>query len=302
MESLAGALLVGGPLALLLAGAVAYAIAASALRPVEDMRSRAATIGRADAAARLPVPAVEDELRRLSLTLNEMLGRIGRAAEHERRFIANASHELRTPLAALQAELELAERHAASAAELRDAIGRGRRDVARLIDLSNGLLDLAAVDEGRPATTEAVDVDELLRDVAGQRRHRAAAQGRELLVRPSGLTVAADAPAVRRALGNLVDNALVHGAGEVSVGADSGAGGGCIELWVHDEGALGAGVRPEQAFERFARGPDARNRPGAGLGLALVRGVAQAHGGSAELVDEPAGGVRAVLRLPADRS
>lgn len=297
LEGLGGALLVGGPLALLLAAGIAYATAAGALRPVEEMRRRATTISRADPDALLPVPQVDDELQRLSLTLNEMLGRIGRAAELERRFIANASHELRTPLAALQAELEIAERHACTVEQLRAAIARGREDVARLIRLSNGLLDLAAGDEGNAGRVEMVDIDDLLQAIAGDLRHRAEAQQRELLVRPSGLRVPVDEPGLRRAVGNLIENALVHGAGEVTIGADLAPDAASVQLWVHDHGTLHPSMQAGEAFDRFARGADAVGRPGAGLGLALVRAVAEDHGGSAHLDADPRGGVRGSVRL-----
>jgi signal transduction histidine kinase len=298
LEGLGGALLIGGPLALVLAAAIGYATAASALRPVEEMRRRAATIGRADPSTLLPVPAVDDELKRLGLTLNEMLGRIGQAAEHERRFIANASHELRTPLAALQAELEIAERHPSSAEHLRAAIARAREDVTRLIALSNGLLDLAAADDD-VLRFERVDVDDLLQVIAGDLRHRMSGGQRAIVVRPSGLTVTADESALRRALSNLAENAVVHGAGDITIGADVIADRACVELWVHDHGGLSPSLHEEEAFERFARGSDAIGRPGAGLGLALVRTVAEAHGGAAALGSDPAGGVRAAVRLPA---
>jgi signal transduction histidine kinase len=298
LEGLGGALLIGGPLALLLAAAIGYATAAGALRPVEEMRRRAATIGRADPSSLLPVPDVDDELKRLSLTLNEMLARIGQAAEHERRFIANASHELRTPLAALQAELEIAERHPSSADHLRAAIALARQDVARLIALSNGLLDLAAADEDLPAF-ERVDVDDLLQAIAGDLRHRMSGGQRAMVARPSGLTVTADESALRRAVSNLAENAVVHGAGDITLGADLIADRDCVELWVHDHGSLSPSLGEDEAFERFARGREATGRPGAGLGLALVRTVAEAHGGTAQLASGPAGGVRAILRLPA---
>src|SRR5262249_38530582 len=100
-------LLIGGPIALVLASVAAYGVAGAALRPVEAMRAGAAEISTAEPGQSLPVPPTGDEIARLGNTLNAMLERIGEALEHERGFVADASHELRTPLAILKAELEL---------------------------------------------------------------------------------------------------------------------------------------------------------------------------------------------------
>jgi signal transduction histidine kinase len=302
LEGLGGALFIGGPLALLLAGGVAYLVAGGALGPVEAMRRRAATISTADPTAQLPEPPVDDEVRRLSLTLNAMLRRIAQSAEPERRFIADASHELRTPLTALQTELEIAQRHAKTTDELRAAIARSRADVARLIDLSNGLLELAALDETGRVCAEEIDIDGLLTAVATDLRHRPEARDREVSVRPSGLRISADERAVRRAVTNLIENALVHGVGTVTASAALTPDAQHIEISIHDEGALHPSLGDGHAFSRFARGADAAGRAGAGLGLALVKSIAERHGGDAALDEERGGGVRATLRLPVEQS
>jgi two-component system, OmpR family, sensor kinase len=299
LEGLTGALFVGGSLALLFAAITAYLIAGAALRPVEDMRLRAETISSADPSAQLPEPQVEDEIKRLSVTLNEMLRRIADSAEHERRFIANASHELRTPLTALQAELELADRDTTAPDELRAAVARSRADVARLIRLSNHLLELAAVDEDGAAAHERVELDDLVRVVAADLAHRPEADGRDISTTSTGLAVDGDPGDLRRALTNLVENALVHGAGDITI--TTRLAGPDVEIAVHDQGALHPALAGGRAFERFGRGPDTGERPGAGLGLALVQAIAEQHGGRADLVEEPDGGVRAVLRLPVSR-
>ena len=111
LDGLARLLLIGGPVALLLASLAGYGMAAAALRPVDAMRRRAAEIS-SEPGERLPVPEADDELRRLGETLNAMLGRLEQALERERRFVDDASHELRTPLALHKIELELALLHA----------------------------------------------------------------------------------------------------------------------------------------------------------------------------------------------
>lgn len=297
LEGLTGALVIGGPLALLIGAAIAYAVASGALRPIEMMRRRAASIGRAEPEARLPVPAIEDEVRRLAVTLNEMLARLEESADTERRLVANASHELRTPLAALQAELELALRPGTSERDLRAAAERAHRDVLRLSELSNGLLALSLQEEQPPLIAQPIDAGSLLGDVAADLEHRVSEEGRRIVVRPSSALVHGDPAALRRALTNLVENALVHGDGLITLGADETAH--HVAVWVQDEGTIDqstAGI----AFERFARGPDSVTRPGAGLGLALVRTIARQHGGEAVLTGVD-GGVRAELRLPLRR-
>ncbi len=104
-------LVLGGAIALLVATLAGYGLAAFALRPVEAMRRRAASIDASVPGGRLPIPPSRDELSRLAATLNDMLARLEAAFEHERRFVDDASHELRTPLALLRGELELALRH-----------------------------------------------------------------------------------------------------------------------------------------------------------------------------------------------
>ena len=119
LAGLAGAFLIGGPIALLLASGLGYLLAGRALAPVEAMRRRAAEITLERSGERLPLPRADDEIHDLGATLNTMLDRIEASLERERVFVADASHELRTPLAILRTELELAERQRRSPEELR---------------------------------------------------------------------------------------------------------------------------------------------------------------------------------------
>ena len=141
-------LALAGSAALLLASALAYALAASALRPVEAMRAEADGISAAEPGRRLPVPSSDDEVARLAATLNAMLERLEVALARERRFVADASHELRTPLAVLKTEVELALRHPRSRAELEAALRRAVRHTDELAGLAEDLLVLARSDEG----------------------------------------------------------------------------------------------------------------------------------------------------------
>jgi signal transduction histidine kinase len=297
-RQLGGLLLIGGPVALLLASLAGYGAAAGALRPVEQMRRRAREIRAPQLGRRLPVPPSADEVARLGETLNEMLDRLERAFSRERRFVADASHELRTPLAILRGELELAARDAGADEELHASIVSAVEEVDRLIQLAEDLLVIARADErALPVRPERVEAGELLARVAHRFGARAAERGVELAVNaPVGLIVDADPLRLEQALGNLVDNALRYGHGRIELAAEDGAA--TRILRVRDDGpGLPEELLPV-AFERFTRGDPARRRGGAGLGLAIVQAIAQAHGGRATARNTQAGGAEVALELP----
>jgi len=299
LASLRDELLIAGPIALALATVAGYVLAGLSLRPVESMRRRAAAISADTPGERLPVPETGDELQRLGETLNEMLARLEAALEREREFVADAGHELRTPLALLRTELELALRHAESPQELREAVRRSSADVDRLGQLAEDLLLIARSDRGRlPLRLENVAAGDLLDSVAHRFEWRAEESGRMLTADSAdGVTVHADRMRLEQAQGNLVDNALRHGGGAVRLTVT--ASDGLVELHVRDEGA---GFPPEflgQAFERFARADPARTSGGSGLGLSIVRAIAEAHGGSAHAENGEQGGADVWVVVPA---
>ena len=143
VETLGGVLLIGLPIALLLASAAGYAVVAAALRPVDRMRRHAADISHATPAARLPLPPAHDELHRLGETLNDMLARLGAAAQQERDFVSNASHELRTPLAILKAEIDVALQPDSNPHDWRRGLESAGEEADRLIRLAEDLLLIA---------------------------------------------------------------------------------------------------------------------------------------------------------------
>ena len=293
LDGLLAQLLLVGPLALALTSLAGYLLAASALRPVEAMRRRAAEVSTERSGQRLPLPAARDELRRLGETLNVMLERLEEGIARERRFVADASHELRTPLSLLRTELELALRRPRSAEELEAALRSAGDEVERLGRLADDLLVLSQLEDGRmPLRVEAVEPRELLDTVARRFAARATAAGRALEVHADDdAELFGDPLRLEQALGNLVDNALRHGAGAVRLEAQRVDGG--VELRVEDEGS---GLPPAylpHAFERFTRADESRARGGAGLGLAIVAAIARAHGGAAQ-----ADGAVVRLRLP----
>jgi two-component system OmpR family sensor kinase len=288
LQRLSREFLIAGPIALLLASLAGYGLAAGALRPVESMRRRAQAISAATPGRRLPVPTAHDEIQRLAETLNDMLDRLEGAFEHERRFIAHASHELRTPLALLRTELEVALRRPRSHEELQAALVSAAEDTERLTRLAEDLLLIARSDQGGlPVRRQQVETTGLLRTIADRFAARAKEQGRTIDVSPNGeLVVDADPARLEQALGNLIDNALRHGAGRIELSARPR--GELVELHVLDAGPGFPPAFVEHAFDRFSRGGDARG--GSGLGLSIADLIARAHGGEAGAATRTGGG------------
>jgi two-component system, OmpR family, sensor kinase len=298
LADLRSELLVGGPAALLLASLIGYLVAGAALRPVERMRTRAATITEQHLSERLPEPPANDEIARLGRTLNQMLARVERAVKRERSFVADASHELRAPLALIRTEVDLALDLPRDARELQAALRSIGEEADRLSQLADDLLLLARLDEGQlRLRKEPLDVHELLHDVAERFGRRAADDGRRIRVHASNIGVEADRVRLEQALVNLVENALRHGTGTIRLTASSRRD--TVEIHIADEGpGFDTGVA-DTAFERFTRGDQARSSSGAGLGLAIVSAVVTAHGGSIAISTAAPRGADVVLTLPA---
>jgi two-component system OmpR family sensor kinase len=299
LESLLAQMLLGGPIVLLLASLLGYSLAAATLRPVESMRREAEAVSAAKPGRRLPLPPADDEIARLGRTLNTMLGRLESALARERQFVSDASHELRTPLAALRTELEIALRRKRTPEEMEAAMRSAEEETERLCRLAEDLLVLAQADDGSlPVRQEQLPATELLTAVRERYGRQAADVGRPLQIQADDqLELHVDRLRVEQALGNLVENALLHGRGRILLIARRRDG--RVELHVRDEGS---GFPPEfieRAFDRFSRSDSARQGPGVGLGLAIVDLIARAHGGSAHAANHN-GGADVWLELPND--
>jgi two-component system OmpR family sensor kinase len=288
----------GGPLMLLASSGAAYLVAANALAPVERMRRRAAEISGGERDARLPVPASNDVLSRLGETLNAMLARVSEGISRERALVSHASHELRTPLAVLKLELELALDPQRSREEMADALRSAVEEVDRLTRLASDLLVIARAGDGQlPVRRTAVDVAAMVRNTGERFDRIARTEGRSIVVEaPETLVAAVDPDRLEQALDNLLTNALRHGAGTVEV--EARAGEGSVEIHVLDEGPGFPEAFLPHAFEPFTRAEVSRTGEATGLGLSIVRAIAEAHGGAAGAGSRDGGGghVWVVLR------
>ncbi len=303
LDDVTTGLLAGGVAFLIVAGLGAYWLARAALTPVERLRRQAASLSDKDTGPTLLVPRTHDEIAALAVTMNDLLVRLRRALARQRAFAADASHELRTPFAVLAGELELASRPGRSRDELAAAVAAAGEEVARLARITDDLLVLARGDENQLILhREPTDAGALLARSAGQARGRAAKAGVTCRADvPAGLVVTVDAGRIRQAVDNLVDNALRFAPRGTEILLAASRAGPVLVIEVRDHGP---GFPPDflpHAFERFRR-PDrgrGRSEGGAGLGLAIVRAIALAHGGRVAASNLPGGGALVRLEIPA---
>lgn len=241
---------------------------------------------------RLPVPVRDDEVARLARTINGLLERIEASRTRERDFTADAGHELRTPLAILRARLELTQARVTGRVEA--DLDTALDEVDRLAGLVEDLLALARADSGRFTGDTTVDVGTLARETAGRFTDLVAVDGIDVQVRGSA-SVQGDRRALERVLTNLVDNAARHANDRVDVSVRQRDTAVVVE--VGDDGPGVPDAVLSSMFERFARaGPEPAG--GAGLGLAIVAAVVNAHDGTVTAANRSAGGLAVTVVLP----
>ena len=294
-------LLGGGAIALTITAVGAALLSRRALLPIDQVTQTAQSIVRAeDLGQRVPVPPQQDELHRLTVTINDLLGRLEGLFNAQQRFVADVSHELRTPLAAMQGNLEILSRGTCHNPEILDeVIGDMRRETARLIRMVNDLLVIAQSDTRRQTHSEDVELDTLLLEVYRELRP---------LTGPVTLRIGAedqvlatgDRDRLKQALLNLGVNAIQHTApgGTVTLGLERRDGFVCMTV-----SDTGEGISEEDLphiFDRFYRADRSRSRHngGAGLGLSIVRWVAEAHKGSVTVASIPGRGSTFAIWLP----
>lgn len=287
----------GVPLVLLVVGLTTWRVVGRALAPVEAMRREVEAISAAQLHRRVPQPATDDEIARLSGTLNRMLDRLQQSMQRQRRFISDASHELRSPIAAIRQHAEVAQAHPdrTALAELADVVLAENHRVQQLVE---DLLILARADEdGQRVAHRPVDLDDIVFDSVTSVRSTAGVP-----IDTSGVSagqVTGDANQLHRVVGNLIDNAIRHAKGHVAVSVREA--GGEVALCVDDDGPGVPEADRGRVFERFVRLDEARARHtgGTGLGLAIVAEIVAAHGGRVAVTDSPLGGARFEIMLPA---
>jgi two-component system OmpR family sensor kinase len=279
---------------LILASMLAWVIAGRVLQPLRLLRDTARSISETDLTQRLPVEG-DDELADLARTFNEMLDRLEEAFASQKSFISDAGHELRTPITIIRGHLDVM---GDDPEERRETLDLVRDELDRMSRLVNDLLLLAKASRPDFLQPETVDLDDLTRELfakasaLAQRDWRLSAVGHGRIV--------ADRQRVTQAVMNLSQNAVTHTLAGDAVELGSELRNGRVRLWVQD---TGPGVpQHEQAriFERFVRLDRAPAGEGAGLGLAITRAVAEAHGGRVELDSRPGAGARFTVIIPTE--
>jgi two-component system OmpR family sensor kinase len=288
----------GGTLLALIAGLL---VARRAMKPIAALTSSARRIAHTgDATERVPVPPGEDEIVELARTLDDMLASLDAAQEEreamlmrQRQFVADASHELRTPLTSVLANLELladvldGERGEAARSALRSS--------QRMRRLVGNLLLLARADAKRQLPRQATDLGQVLVEAAAELGP--VGQDHELALDPREALVDGVRDELHRLALNLLENAVRHTPPGTQVRARTVAEAGHALLIVEDDGPGVPSALRERIFERFVRGSGDRGASSSGLGLAIVRAVAESHAGTVSLEDAHPG-TRFVVRLP----
>lgn len=281
LQSLRLVLLLVVPLLVLGSTAIVWAVTGLVLRPVERLRTAAqaqATDPAGASVMALPVPPGDDEIARLGRTLNNLLDALRRLVDQQRAFVADAAHELRSPVASLRVQLEVAQAHP-DLVDLPVLLDELLQDTERLGGLADDLLLLARTEHRDARGRQPVDLREI-----------ASATGQSAVV-------LGDDELLRRLVDNLVGNARRHAS---TVQVTTSVEPGRAVLDVDDDGPGIAVADRERVFDRWVRLDSSRSRAGggAGLGLALVREIARAHGGDVAVGDSPLGGARLRVTLP----
>lgn len=293
-------LLVTVPVAVILLGLVIWRTVGRALKPVDEISALVGEITATNLHLRVPEPATADEIGRLADTMNDMLDRLQRSAEQQRRFVADASHELRGPLTRIRTELEVDLLHPADS-DLTATHRSVLEEAGSLQRLIDDLLTLARLDASVASAATAdrrlVDLD----DVVFHETNRLRSVGR-VTVDVSGVTAVqamGHPEQLTRVVRNLADNAHRYARSTITIGLSERDG--IAQLTVADDGPGIPRADRERIFERFTRLDEARatDSGGTGLGLAITREIVERHGGTIVVDTQSTPGALFVVRLPA---
>ena len=292
---------------LLVLGFAGWAVVRVGLLPLDRMGHTAGRIAGGDLSHRVASTDPRSEVGRLGIALNGMLDRLEEAFSRRkasedrlRHFIADASHELRTPLASIRGYAELYRMGAvADPAETERAMRRIEDEAARMGVLVEDLLTLARLDQVPDAPHAELDLAALAADAVDDAR--ATAPEREISLEAEPAVVMGDGHQLRQVLANLLRNALVHTPEGTPIDVSVATGRDAVRLEVRDHGPGLPTDEPDALFERFWRAEGGRERgaAGAGLGLAIVAGIVDAHGGRVRAQNAAGGGASFVVHLPA---
>jgi len=291
-------LLVSIPILVIIAGVSGYFLAARAIAPIDEITATARKISAEELSARLDIPVTDDEVGRLTQTLNDMLTRLDNSFQRERQFTNDASHELRTPLTAMQAILGMIREKRRTPEEYEQAFDDLSEETDRLRTLVENLLRLARGEKQSNNLFEEVNLSMLLKDVSDSLRPLAEAKNLSLDCKiPESLIVWGDSDELIRLFVNLLDNAIKYTErGEINISARQNEKN--ILVKVED---TGIGIPAEHAphiFNRFYRVEESRTLRGAGLGLAIAKEIVNAHKGSIEAKSEARKGTVFTIIFP----
>ena len=288
------------PLLIALAALGGYLIARRAFRPLDQITSTAAAIHEAaDLSRRVDVPPGNNEFSRLAATFNQMFAHLERLFDAEQQFTADASHELRTPVSVIKSACEYGEKYGETPEEQRETLAMIHRQANRMSALIGQLLSITRLDQGTALVLQdKVDLSELVLSLCQDQPYPPDRLRTE--VEP-GITARADPALLTRLIQNLIDNGFKYGREGGHVWVSLTRGTGEILLAVRDDGIGIPRDQQEKVWQRFYQVDPSRtgDRGGAGLGLSMVRKIAQAHGGTMTLDSIPQLGTTFALHLPA---